>query len=256
MPELSTPYAPRIRAPQLIQRTKTQLVSLDVYRDGAKIDFTSGLYSLQDQTGKFILEDQNVNKVDSSAQYTIAASQVPSTTTLSEGWMETWKITIGSTQYTFKRLAYICLSPIYPVISDIDLTTLYPDLSNLLPTGESSWQKWIDESWFQVLNRIRIAGRLPYLIMDPHALREPHINLCLSLIWRALHSALGQSEGRYLDLAREHERAFERTFSSMNFRYDEDEDGVMDDPYERTGGVSQIYLSDPPRAFYRRFGMR
>ena len=67
MPELSTPYAPRIRAPQLIERAKTQLVSLDVYRDGAKIDFTSGLYSLQDQTGKFILENQNVNKVDSSA---------------------------------------------------------------------------------------------------------------------------------------------------------------------------------------------
>ena len=155
MPELSTPYAPRIRAPQLIQRAKTQLVSLDIYRDGSKIDFTSGLYSLQDQTGTFILEDVSVNKVDSSAQYTIAASQVPSTTQLSEGWMETWKITIGTTEYTFKRPAYICLSPIYPVISDIDLTTLYPDLANLLPTDETSWQKWIDESWFQVLNRIK-----------------------------------------------------------------------------------------------------
>lgn len=253
MPELSTPYAPRIRSPQLIERAKTQLVTLEVYRDGAKVDFTTGLYTLQNNSGGYIVQDELVNKVDTTAQYTIAASQVPITTDLSEGWIETWKITIGTTQYKFRRPAYVCLSPIYPVISDIDLQTLYPDLSNLLPTTETSWQKWIDEAWYQVLNRIRIAGRLPYLIMDPNALREPHLNLTLALIWRALHSALGQSEGRYLDLANLHERSFEKSLSSTNFRYDNDQNDVMDDPYDRTGGVSQIYTSDPPKYYTRKW---
>ena len=251
MASLSTPYAPRIRSPQLLQRATTQLVTLAIYRDGAIIDFTSGKYSLQDQDGVYILQEVTVNKVASEAQYTVAASQLPVSKPLSEGYIETWVITIGTTAYTFKRPAYLCRSPIYPVISDIDITTLYPDLSNLLPSGETSWQKWIDESWYQILNRLRQHGSLPYLIMDPQSIREPHLHLALSLIWRVLHSALGQSEGRYLDLAKEHERSFDRTFKTMNFRYDQDEDGKMDNPNERRGQPI-IFLCDPPRGYRRR----
>ena len=45
-------YAPRIRVPQMIQRGKTQVVELAVYRNGAIVTPTSATYQLLDEDGR------------------------------------------------------------------------------------------------------------------------------------------------------------------------------------------------------------
>jgi hypothetical protein len=74
---LDTYYAPRIRVPQMIQRAKTQIVELIVYRNGAEVTPTSATYQLLNEDGTEIISTTTANIVGNKIQYSIASSLVP-----------------------------------------------------------------------------------------------------------------------------------------------------------------------------------
>jgi hypothetical protein len=128
---------------------------------------------------------------------------------------------------------------LYP---DIDLTATYSDLDSLRPSSLSSYQQYIDDAWYQILRRIRNRGMgYEYLMMSPEAFFESHRHLSLYLIFRDFHSSLGQSNGRYLDLANEHYRLYRDDFDQINFDAD-----------TRTRGQPTIFLTRPGANQYRR----
>ena len=252
MAVLDTYYAPRIRVPQMIQRGKTQTVELIIYRNGGEVTPTAATYQLLDEDGSEIISTTTATIVGNAIQYTISSSQVPTSKTLSDGWFELWEVEIGGVDYTFQRPAYLCRRPLYPCISDIDLESSYSDLENLLPDSYTDgWQRYIDEAWVRIIERLRQLGNLPYLITEPQALRSSHLELALALIWRNMHSSLGQSNGRYLDLYREHIKSYEFQFKQISFRYDMDEDGRADDVEKRKAGMPMISTTNPPSRFNR-----
>ena len=77
------------------------------------------------------------------------------------------------------------------------------------------------------------------------------MELALALIWRNMHSSLGQSNGRYLDLYREHIKSYEYQFKQISFRYDMDEDGQADDVEQRKAAFPMITTTNPPTRFHR-----
>ena len=256
MATLGDYYAPRIRVPQMIQRGRNQLVELSIYRNGGIITPTSATYQLLDEDGTEIISTSSASIVDSKAQYTIQSTDVPNTMTLSDGLFELWEVEISGVFYTFQRPAYLCRRPLYPCISDIDLEASYSDLANLLPDDYTDgWQRYIDEAWVRILERLRQQGNLPYLITDPQSLRSSHLELALALIWRNMHSSLGQSNGRYLDLYKEHIKTYEYQWKQISFRYDMDEDGRADDVDKRRAAFPMISTTNPP-ARYHRFKYR
>lgn len=243
-------YAPRIRVPQMIQRGKTQTVELAVYRNAAIVPPSSATYQLLDEDGTEIISASAALISDSRAKYTINASVVPTSMSLSDGLYEIWEVEIDSVFYTFQRPAYLCRRPLYPVISDVDLEASYSDLASLLPSSYTDgWQRYIDEAWIRIIERLRGIGNLPYLITDPQALRSSHLELSLALIWRNMHSSLGQSNGRYLDLYTIHIKSYEYAFKQCSFRYDLSEDGTADNPNARRASFPMITTSNPPRGF-------
>ena len=255
---LSDYYAPRIRVPQMLQRGKTQTVELAIYRDGGIITPSSATYQLLDEDGSEIIATSVATIVSSKCQYTINASTLPTTMSLSDGFFELWEVEIDGVDYTFQRPAYLCRRPLYPVISDIDLESSYSDLADLLPDSYTDgWQRYIDEAWIRIVERLRQQGNLPYLITEPQALRAAHLELSLALIWRNMHSSLGQSNGRYLDLYNIHIKSYEYAWKSTSFRYDLDEDGRSDDITKRKAAFPMVVTSNPPNRFhrlkYRRF---
>lgn len=255
---LDTYYAPRIRVPQMIQRAKTQIVELIIYRNGAEVTPTSATYQLLNEDGTEIISTTTANLSGNKIQYTIASSLVPETMSLTDGLFELWEVEIDGVDYTFQRPAYLCRRPLYPCISDIDLESSYSDLANLLPASYTDgWQRYIDEAWVRIIERLRQLGNLPYLITDPQALRASHLELSLALIWRNMHSSLGQSNGRYLDLYREHVKSYEYQFKQISFRYDLDGDGMADDVDKRRAGFPMISTTNPPSRYnrirYRRY---
>jgi hypothetical protein len=96
------------------------------------------------------------------------------------------------------------------------------------------------------------GGGLEYLVMSAESFREAHQNLTLYYIFRDFHSSLGQSNGRYLDLAGEHFRQYHHAWKQINFIYDFDHSGTSESPNQRVAKQPVIYLCNPGSSRGRR----
>ena len=251
-----TPYSARIRSVELLERNKAQVTQLKIYRDNAQVIPTSAKYTLVDPNGEKITDDQTAS-IDPSGtvSFTHPASDLPTTRTLGEGYIQEFKATIAGVEIIFRRVASLVKRKLYPVISDIDLTAVYSDLESLRPSTLSSYQNYIDEAWYTILRKIRNQGRgFEYLVMSPESFAEAHKPLTLDLIFRDFPSTLGQSNGRFLDLAQEHYRMYTGEWDSLNFIYDETHNLTPDEPNKRTASKPVIFLNTSGRNYrFRRY---
>jgi hypothetical protein len=242
----SAPFTARIPFPDFLERARTQLVKLEVYRDGALAAPSSGTFTLFDSNGDEVVSAAAVTIASSVAQYSIGAATLPTTVPVGEGWQEEWALLMSDgVVHTFRRSAALVLRTLYPVITDLDLTALYTDLDELRPAALASFQGYIDEAWRQVLGRLIAKGRFPYLILDPFSLREIHLETTLAIIFRDFSSSLGQ--GQYLELAESHKKEAAFAWQTLTFQYDEDHDGKPDGDGRRKAAEPVIYLSNAPR---------
>jgi len=247
------PYAPQIKTIELLERGKQQTTELPIYREGALATISAVRYTLYKPDQTKLVDYASGTFPGNVPQYVHTAGNLVNTLNLGEGYLQEWEITIGSTPYTFRRLAAVVRRRLYPVVSDNDLYATYKQLSALRPSSITSYQDYIDEAWYNLLTRIRQEGSgLEYLVMDPEALRPAHINLSLYYIFRDFHSSLGQSNGRFLDLATEHHAQYQAAWKTINWRYDSGHDGFPDDPNERVAKQPVIYLSRPGN-YWRRY---
>jgi hypothetical protein len=213
---------------------------------------TSAYFRLTDPDGADVIARTAVSIVANVATYNLSGSELPITLRLSDGYMQFWELTIDGVIHTFKKPSAICLSALYPVISDLDLEAEYSDLASIRPSSlGSSYQTYIDESWVQLIQRIRDLGNIEYLIMSPQSLRAAHKNLTFYLIFKDMDSS-GLGEGRYLDLARTHRKEMEFDFKRLSFKYDLNQDGRTDNDNHRRAALGVIYTSAPP-IWYRRY---
>lgn len=250
-----TIYAARIRIPELVEREKSNLIELKIYRDNTQIVPTDATFTITDPDNVKIKDVITATiSVEGTLNYTLSAADLPSTLNLGEGYMLEWSATISGTIYIFRRTLSVVRRRLYPVISDIDLISTYSDLANIRPSTLTSYQKYIDEAWYTMLMRMRGEGAgYEYLILTPESLRSSHLNLTLYYIFRDFHSSMGQSNGRYLDLAKEHHSIYEVEYSRVSWVYDEQHTGHADDPDKRTAKTPTIYLTGSPFYRYMRF---
>lgn len=246
-------YSPRMRIHDVLERARGYVVSLPIYRDNALVSPTSAYFTLNNPAGEAVISRTAVSIVASVATYSITAGELPASLELSEGYVQIWELTIDGHVHTFRKPTAISLSSLYPVISDMDLESEYSDLANIRPSSlGSSYQKYIDEAWVQLIQRIRDMGNMEYLIMSPTSLRSCHKNLTYYLIWKDMDSS-GLGEGRYLDLAREHRKQFEFDFKRLTFNYDLNRDGRADDVNSRRSNLGVFYTTVSP-VWYRKRG--
>ena len=245
-------YSPRIRIHDVLERARGCTVDLPVYRDNQLVSPTSAFFRLTDPEGNDVIARTAVSIIANIATYNISASELPTTLRLADGYMQYWELTTSGTVHTFKKPAAICLSALYPVISDLDLEAEYSDLASIRPSSlGSSYQTYIDEAWVQLIQRVRDQGNIEYLIMSPQSLRAAHKNLTFYLIFKDMDSS-GLGEGRYLDLARTHRKEMEFDFKRLKFTYDLNQDGRADNENKRRSALGVIYTSAPP-IWYRRY---
>ena len=249
---MSIPYAARIKIVELLEREKTQTTEIEIYRDGSQVIPTAAEYTLLKPNGDKITDSQTATITGTGTlQFIQTSTSLPSSENLGEGYIQQWDTTIDSIVYSFRRMTALVLKRLYPVISDIDLTSTYADLNDLRPSNLTSYQTYIDEAWFVILDRLRNRGNLEYLIMNAESLRQTHINLSLYYIFRDFHSSLG-GQGRYLELSQEHHKLFISDFENLTFQYDESHEGRAEDANQRRGQPT-IFLTRPGAFNRRRF---
>ena len=242
-----TPYAPQIKVPELLERGKSQTSELVIYRNGALVAPTNVTYTLIDPNGTKLEDNAAATYPANIPQYTHATNFFDDKS-LGEGYIQEWNVTIGGRVYTFRRMCAVVLRRLYPVVSDADLTATFSQLVDLRPSSLSSYQTYIDEAWYTMIQRMRNeGGGLEYLVMSPEAFRSAHQNLALYYIFRDFHSSLGQSNGRFLDLSTEMYNQYQNEWKQINFIYDHSHKGSSDNPNTRVAKQPVIYLSNPGR---------
>lgn len=242
-----TPYAPQIKVPELLERGKSQLSELPIYRNGALVAPTNVTYTLLAPDGTKLIDGAAGTYPGNIPQYTHATNLLKDQQ-LGEGYIQEWNITIIGRVYTFRRMCAVVLRRLYPVVSDADLTSTFSQLVDLRPSSLSSYQTYIDEAWYTMIQRMRNeGGGLEYLVMSPEAFRSAHQNLALYYIFRDFHSSLGQSNGRFLDLSTEMYNQYKSEWKQINFVYDHSHKGSSDSPNTRVAKQPVIYLSNPGR---------
>lgn len=252
---MTIPYSAQIRHVELLERNKAQTSDISIYRDNALVVPTDAKYTLIDPHGKKLIDSEVASIADSGiVSYPHLASDLPNTIDLGEGYIQEWWIKIDGYGHVFRRMTALVLRRLYPTVSDIDLTAIYTDLEEVRPSSLSSYQKYIDDAWYQILRKIRNKGMgFEYLVMSADSFYEAHRHLSLYLIFKDFHSSLGQSNGRFLDLAQEHQRMFLSEFDSINFIYDQDHINKPVDKDTRKASKPVIYLNGNGHRRFNRY---
>lgn len=225
MSAAETLYTARLSS-DWIERGRAQKLKCPAYRDGALAAPSSGTVSVYNAAGTAVVDAQAVTVVSSVAEYDIAAVDT-SSESLGLGWRIEWSLVMPDTiTHTFRVDAGLVRRRLYPVISDIDLKRRHSDLDDLRDAGATSYQDFLDEAWQDILDRLAARGSLPFLIMEPGALRRSHLFHTLQLIFLDFSSSVG--DGRYLDLAEQYRKDFEDAWGELRFSYDYDDDGEAD----------------------------
>ena len=241
MSSAETLYTARVDR-EYIERNRTQLLKCPVYRDGSLASPSSGTVTVYNEAGTKLVDGAAVTVSGSIAQYSLTAG----TTTdedLGEGWRVEWALVMPDTiTHTFRVPGALVRRRLYPVVTDADLIRRHADLSDLRPASLSSYQDYIDEAWGDIMERVVARGLLPYLVMDPRALRQAHMFHALELIFVDFSTSAG--DGRYLELAKIYRDRFNESWRELKFDYDQDNDGAADgDAGEKQAANPLVFLN-------------
>lgn len=228
-----------------IVRGVDTVLSAPVWASGALVAPTAATARVYDSNGALFATLAAVIS-GSIAQVTVLGS----TTTglaLGVGWRVEWDLVIAGAVRTARTIAVLARSVLYPVVTDEDLYGVQPQLrpgSVGALTRETTYQGYLDEAWRQIEDRLLSAGRRPWLVLEPQALRSPHLYLTMALVFESLSI---QSAGALGVMAEQYRREYEATWARVSMAYDRDDDGIADD-HKVGAGSGSIFLCRPPPA--------
>jgi len=202
-------------------------VRAPLYRDGALLAATAASAVFRGPGGEQLA-------TGGSIVANVATWVIPALT--SADWVKSdhyyidWEITAGGVTYASRQQAVVCRTPLYPVVTDADLTRRHRVLDDQFSgaiTTATNLQDYIDEAWTELMNRIYATGRRPQLVVSSSALREVHLYRSLEMVFADL--ATGDTdEGPYTRLYQEYARKAADAWGQVSWVYDTDDSGAPD----------------------------
>ena len=210
-----TLYTARLIGPEILEKGASNGLSCPVYRGGALVAPTSGTLSVWTPSNELLVNGQAVTVAGSIATYTISSGTLAAHTP-SDGWRFEWTLLIAGSTHVFSQDGSLVYRRLYPVISDLDLERAHTDLARRRPSTEASWQDAIDEAWARLESRLIAAGKRPWLILAPSALRDAHVFLTLSIIYGDFASTGGEASAEWSVMNR-YESKYEDAWKELTF---------------------------------------
>lgn len=236
--------------PDPIQRAADQTLRIDVYdRDsGAASNVTAATLALYNQGGNVLLAPSAGTAANGYALYSLLAATVPDTLAIGEGYREEWALTVGGVVYTIARDAVLCRRVPVMALTLEDLYTRHPEIDGIAPSrqGATAWIPQINEAWVEIQQRLYDRGQRPWLVWSVGSIRQAHLELTLSLIFRTLSTGpLGDS--RWMSEAERHEARYAAEWDRLRFDVDLDSSGTMD---EQQGAPILMFGAGPTRRMW------
>jgi len=239
-------YTVRLPLPDFIVRDRAHTIAAPVYLDGEQVTPSSWSVTVYNASNTSVETGSGSSSV---ASHTIGSADLTSET-LGDLWRVEWVITLSDGTVLHPRNdAMLVRSGLYPTITDADLLRREPSLD---PAGHApvtrriNFQGYLDEAWTELQLRLLSVGRRPYLVMEPSALRQPHMYLTLSLIFGGESSRLSEA---WQEKADRYHEMYSRAWDSISFRYDDDDDGQADT--RRKSAQGTVWLNGRDRARWR-----
>lgn len=224
----------RLLLPDYLVQGQDNAISCPLWQDGALVAPTSGTVSVFDASNTAIVDGATATITGSIATYTVTAATLPASLSRGMGWRVEWSLVVSSTTTVYRNSAGLIKSQLAPVVTDADL---FRRESALDPSGSapvsslSDYQDYIDEAWVTLTGRLAARGSLPHLVMEPSALREPHLLLSLHLIFQDFRTRLSET---WTEKAADYRSQFEKSWDSLAFEYDTADSGQSDGRRKRS----------------------
>ena len=241
---VETRYSARWDGPTIIERDAAQTVAVDLERGGSDASIASATFSLYDPSGSVKVDAQTATISGGEVSYAIGSTVLQSEA-YGSGWLVKFDVVISSQTHSFYNDAALCLARVYPPIGHTDLVARHHDIANLLPSGVTSTQGYIDGAWATLTGRMYSEGVPFWRLRTMSALRDPLILLSLSYAFRDFSTLLDPAD-RYDELSTRYADQFERAFMQIRSRIDNSEDNAVTGTSNPTSAV--IMLSSGRRS--------
>lgn len=212
---------------EILIRGRDNVIKCPVYRHGALVAPSSGAVTVYDSSGTAVVSAAAVTVTGSVAQRTVTTATLTAYD-YGDGWRVEWSLVMpDGVTHTFLAEAALARRAIYPVVTDADLIARVPALSPTATqriTRASNYQDRLDESWRMLMDRLIRHGSTPWWFADPVSLREAHLVLTLSLVFRDLAVYTEADGGLYAQEAARYEAAYEQAYRDAHSRILRDAD--------------------------------
>lgn len=175
------------------------------------------------------------------------------TETPASNWLIVWSdIVVGATTYQGVRVHVILvLQALYCPITDTDLTDEHPHLSRVMPTGETTWEKFRTGAFNRMIRKMKRKGLVAAFIMDVDATVEFLVYSTLHRIF--LEGVHTMGDRTYKELAEDYRKQASDAWNDMVARYDKNATGKIDGYGFMSGEelaveASQIWTQPPGRS--------
>jgi hypothetical protein len=193
--------------PAWLLRGKANVTQCPVYQDGSLSAPTAATYLLVDEDGATVITGA-ATVTAGVATYTIPAGSLPTTLRLSWYWRETWTLTLAGAEHTFERAAHLVRRVPYPTLTAADLYDHQEICRQIALASDINFVGKIEEAWGILLRRLMLIHKQrPPRLLDYWQLRDWHLYLTLSLVFRAGGERWRQLAQDYTEMAKEQEEA-------------------------------------------------
>lgn len=238
----SLPFSVSKRLPDLLERDPpgAQSLSLPLATNGATVAPTSGTLTIRKGDGSDLITDQAVTITDEIATYSIGASVLPSSLSLSRDWIAQWSLVVDSVTYRIEWPVALVRRVAVLAASVSDMTTRHTELSAWKADDGPSLQDFLDEAWAELQERLWRERRYPDQSLTPNSFRLPAVYLALSLAFLDYHASAGGT-GKYKELSDHYRAEYDQAWAVLQFVQDIDNDGTPD-AGETVAGDSVLFL--------------
>ena len=238
---MATRYSARFEGVTLIERDAANVISVSIEREAVAPTITAATFSLIDPNGTAVIDAQTATIAGGVVSYTIGDT-VLANEEYGQRWLVKFAVTIGGAVYTYYNDAAVCLARLSPPITHDDITARHGDIENLLPTGTTSTQAYIDAAWIEITGDLYSDAVPFWTLRTVSALRQPLILLALTLIFRDF-STLVDASDKYEILSDKYEKQAAVALSKLRGFFDRSEVDTLDGERKPTAGLIQLSAS-------------